>query len=238
MGWEHGDNDQIVLAALGLVDGGGVREFQFSQALQRIVGKAAIKIDDDCAGADGIHHPDLTVEYSRGDWLIGPVMQNDVVVILHLHHPVVQPEQFPAKCNLGLARFRRIDFLSDGLVQPVGGSGALRTKGGENLYLFHAGMCQFGPVDLADQLRNLLLRVGLNEGEIPAIVQVAITLPDKFGIVGDQAVLGLTENLVKHRYRHQTAFNQLPEHTACAHAFQLVGVAYQQHLFPGLQPGK
>ena len=30
----------------------------------------------------------------------------------------------------------------------------------------------------------------------------------------------------------QTAINQFPEHTACAHAFQLVSITYQQHFCP------
>ena len=68
----------------------------------------------------------------------------------------------------------------------------------------------------------------LDELKIRTVEQAAVFLVDEFGVVGDQAVLGLTENLIENRHRHDAASNQLREHVARADALQLIDVAQQQ----------
>ena len=68
----------------------------------------------------------------------------------------------------------------------------------------------------------------LDELKIWTIKQAAVFLVDEFGIVGDQAVLGLPEDLIENRHRYDAASNQLREHIARTDALQLIDVAQQQ----------
>ena len=55
------------------------------------------------------------------------------------------------------------------------------------------------------------------KGKALTIVERRFTLVDKTGIVGDQAVLCLTEDLVQHRDRHDTGADQLVKYITGAH---------------------
>lgn len=185
MGREHGNDRHLVLAALGLMDGGGIGEVQIPQVRQRIIRKAAVKVDSHCAGLDGGYRSNLAVEYTSGNRLVILVMQDDITIILNLHHSVMQPEQLAAKGDLRFSRLCWIDFFPDGLIQPVGRGGSLRAEGGEDLHLLYTGALHLFSVNAADQFRSLLLGVGLDKGEIPAIVQITLALLDQLGVVGN-----------------------------------------------------
>ena len=55
------------------------------------------------------------------------------------------------------------------------------------------------------------------KGKVLTIVERRFALVDKTGIVGDQAVLCLTEDLVQHRDRHDTGADQLVKYITGAH---------------------
>lgn len=55
------------------------------------------------------------------------------------------------------------------------------------------------------------------KGKVLTIVERRFALVDKTGIVGDQAVLCLTEYLVQHRDRHNTGADQLVKYVTGAH---------------------
>lgn len=48
---------------------------------------------------------------------------------------------------------------------------------------------------------------------------------NEFGVVGDQAVLGLTENLIQHRHGDKAAVNQFAEHIPGAYTGKLIRVS-------------
>ena len=56
------------------------------------------------------------------------------------------------------------------------------------------------------------------KGKVLTIVEHRFTLVDKPGIVGDQAVLCLTEDLIQYRDWHNAGADQLVEHIAGTHA--------------------
>ena len=73
------------------------------------------------------------------------------------------------------------------------------------------------------------------KGKVLTIVERRFALVDKTGIVGDQAVLCLTEDLIQHRDWHNAGADQLVEHIAGTHALQLVCVTDQKDFGAGAQ---
>ena len=55
------------------------------------------------------------------------------------------------------------------------------------------------------------------KGKVLTIVERRFALVDKTGIVGDQAVLRLTEDLVQHRDWHDAGADQLVKYITGAH---------------------
>ena len=70
----------------------------------------------------------------------------------------------------------------------------------------------------ADDIRRFLLRLAFDKYEIIAIIQIGTVLIDAFGIIGNQAVLLLTENLIQDCHRNPPAAYQLPEYIPGADA--------------------
>ena len=122
----------------------------------------------------------------------------------------------------------RIDRLADQRIQSVGGRFSIRPIGRDDLKLSNGRILQFPQIERLDLRCGFLLIFCLDELKIRTIEQAAVFLVDEFGIIGDQAVLGLTENLIENRHRHDAASNQLREHIARTDALQLVDVAQQQ----------
>lgn len=77
----------------------------------------------------------------------------------------------------------------------------------------------------ADDIRCFLLRLAFDEYEIIAIIQIGTVLIDAFGIIGNQAILFLTENLIQDCYRDSAAAYQLPEYIPGADTLQLVHIS-------------
>ena len=63
--------------------------------------------------------------------------------------------------------------------------------------------------------------------KIRSIKQFGIALVDKFGVIGNQTVLRLTENLIQHRYRDDLGLDDLTENISGSYAGKLIWVAYQ-----------
>ena len=63
---QHGDDDGITFASLGLVDGHGISQLQLIQALQGIVRIAAVIFNGHCSGSNIGDISGFTVEYTRG----------------------------------------------------------------------------------------------------------------------------------------------------------------------------
>ena len=95
-------NDGIIFAALGFVDGRSVRQFQFSQVLQRIFSKAAAKVDDDDAGPNTEYSSDLSVVYSLGNKIAFSIIQKDVVVVFICITRSFRRNSFPPNVISGL----------------------------------------------------------------------------------------------------------------------------------------
>ena len=122
----------------------------------------------------------------------------------------------------------RIDRLANQRVQSVGGRFSVRPIGRDDLKLSNGRILQFPQIELLDLRCGFFLIFCLDELKIRTIEQAAVFLVDEFGIVGDQAVLGLPEDLIENRHRHDAASDQLCEHIACADALQLIDIAQQQ----------
>ena len=122
----------------------------------------------------------------------------------------------------------RIDRLANQRVQSVGGRFSVRPIGRDDLKLSNGRILQFPQIELLDLRCGFFLIFCLDELKIRTIEQAAVFLVDEFGVVGDQAVLGLPEDLIENRHRHDAASNQLREHIARTDALQLIDVAQQQ----------
>ena len=129
----------------------------------------------------------------------------------------------------------RIDRLANQRVQSVGGRFSVRPIGRDDLKLSNGRILQFPQIELLDLRRGFLLIFCLDELKIWTIEQAAVFLVDEFGIVGDQAVLGLPEDLIENRHRHDAASNQLRKYVARADTLQLVNIAQKKELCAFLQ---
>ena len=72
-------------------------------------------------------------------------------------------------------------------------------------------------IQLTDDAGSLLLALCLMKGKVLTIVERRFALVDKTGIVGDQAVLCLTEDLIQHRDWHNAGADQLVKYITGAH---------------------
>ena len=122
----------------------------------------------------------------------------------------------------------RIDRLANQRVQSVGGRFSIRPIGRDDLKLSNGRILQFPQIERLDLRCGFFLIFCLDELKIRTIEQAAVFLVDEFSVVGDQAVLGLPEDLIENRHRYDAASNQLREHVARADALQLIDVAQQQ----------
>ena len=132
----------------------------------------------------------------------------------------------------------RIDRLADQRIQAVGGRFSIRPVGRDDLQLSNGRILQFPQIERLDLRCGFFLIFRLDELKIRTIEQAAVFLVDEFGVVGDQAVLGLPEDLIENRHRYDATSNQLCEHVAHTDALQLVNIAQQQEFCPSPQARK
>ena len=97
------------------------------------------------------------------------------------------------------------------------------------------GILQFLQIERLDLCCGFLLIFCLDKLKIRAVEQTAVFLVDEFGVVGDQAVLGLPEDLIENRHRHDAASDQLRKYVARADTLQLVNIAQKKELCAFLQ---
>ena len=119
----------------------------------------------------------------------------------------------------------RIDRLADQRIQAVGGRFSIRPVGRDDLQLSNGRILQFPQIERLDLRCGFFLIFRLDELKIRTIEQAAVFLVDEFGVVGDQAVLGLTENLIQHRHGDKAAVNQFAEHIPGAYTGKLIRVS-------------
>ena len=129
----------------------------------------------------------------------------------------------------------RIDRLADQRIQAVGGRFSIRPVGRDDLKLSNGRILQFLQIERLDLRCGFFLIFRLDELKIRTIEQAAVFLVDEFGVVGDQTVLGLTENLIENRHRHDAASDQLRKYVARADTLQLVNIAQKKELCAFLQ---
>ena len=77
---------------------------------------------------------------------------------------------------------------------------------------------------------GFLLVGAFADSKIIAIEKAGVIVVDLLCVIGDKAVLLLTEYLIEHRHRDQPAVDQLTEHITGSNALQLVCIAHQQNL--------
>lgn len=122
----------------------------------------------------------------------------------------------------------RIDRLADQRIQAVGGRFSIRPVGRDDLKLSNGRILQFPQIERLDLRCGFLLIFCLDELEIRTVEQAAVFLVDEFGVVGDQAVLGLPEDLIENRHRARCRFQSAPRTHCPRDALQLIDVAQQQ----------
>ena len=210
------------------MDRNGIRQFQIAELRFGILHDAPIIIHAQLVVEDLADAPDVTVEHTLEFLLTRGIITFQIVIILGLHHTVVQTKNTFSERKLRNLFHMRIDRLADQRIQAVGGRFSIRPVGRDDLKLSDRRILQFPQIELLDLRRGFLLIFCLDELKIWTIEQAAVFLVDEFGIVGDQAVLGLPEDLIENRHRHDAASNQLREHVARTDALQLIDVAQQQ----------
>lgn len=125
VGRRHGNDHGVMLAAHGFMDGHGVRQLQLLQFLQGVFRVPAVEIHRNDTTADLTQRSDLAVEHALGKLFSPTVEQEHIVVVLRLHHPVVETEQLAAVCEIRFVRFCGIDLVPEGLVQVLRGRRAV-----------------------------------------------------------------------------------------------------------------
>ena len=83
----------------------------------------------------------------------------------------------------------------------------------------------FLAVPLDDSCRRIFLTVTEQELKIISVIQPGIAVMDKPCVMGNQAVLCLTENFIQHCNRHKAALDQFFEYISRSYAGQLVRVS-------------
>ena len=136
-------------------------------------------------------------------------------------------EDTASNLHFFLSRAKRVDPFPDGSVKLFGCRLSFFSERRKDLHVLDATLGGFFAVNVLDAPRRLDLRRAVHEHKVIAVVQLGAALVDELRIVGNQAVLRLTENPIQHGNRHHSAVDQLIEHVARAHARQLVRVTHK-----------
>ena len=150
-------------------------------------------------------------------------------IVFRLHHLVAHTEVVAADLQIGKLVPCRIDKLTDSGVKLLDRGRPFRTERREYLHLFDPVQSDLFAKDPADQVSGFLLRLALDELKILAVLKVDVRLIDALCIVGNEAALFLTEDLVEHRNGDESAVDQLTEDITGAHALQLVHITGQDN---------
>ena len=125
--------------------------------------------------------------------------------ILILHDPVSHTETGTANPNLILVRCERIDDLTECHIHLVRRCVALMPERRENLYILNAMLVHFLTVKLHNDHSGFFLRFRIDKLEVIAVIESGFSPVNDFCIMGNKAVLGLTEYLIQHCYRDNSA---------------------------------
>ena len=106
-----------------------------------------------------------------------------------LHDAVIDPEHFDTDFDFFLGGTKRVDHFADGFVELFRRCRALRAERRQNLHPVNAAFLDFPTIAGHDSFSGLRLVIACHENEILAVIQLGVAFIDKFGIVGDQAIL-------------------------------------------------
>ena len=222
-------DDRFILAAHRFVDRGGIGEVQIDHILYAVLHlPPCAKVKADMSTlliiSDIADEPQVAIGY------LGRVFC--------LHDAVVDPEHFDTDFDFFLGGTKRVDHFADSFVELFRRCRALRTERRQNLHPVDTAFFDLPTIAGDDSFSGLRLVIACHENEILAVIQLGVAFIDKFGIVGDQAVLGLTEDLVQHRHSDKAAVDQFTEHISGAHTGELIRVANKDNSCPLLDAGE
>ena len=107
----------------------GIRQFQIAELTFGILHGSPIKIHAQLIGEDLADTSDIAVEHALEFLLTRGIIAFQTVIILGLHHTVVQAKDTLSERQLRNLFRMRIDCLPDQRVQTVGGRFSIRPVG-------------------------------------------------------------------------------------------------------------
>ena len=181
------------------------------------------------AGVDGLHDADVAVVRPY-PLLSADALPCDLVVVAHLHHLVAHPEDPGRALQFRPALLGRVE---QGLQLHVEGlrAGGAELGGAEHLNVLHrvelVAAGQAGGHEVADEfLCRIAVRFQKEEIVCLTALLQRLTADDVVGVLHDEALGRLPEDLVEADRGHQPRADDLAEDVARADAGQLVGVAH------------
>ena len=158
------------------------------------------------------------------------VTVGNLICILGLHDPVSCTEGNHPDPMLRILRLKGVDNLPDGGIDLFHRRLPSRTEGRQDLYMLNTVLRNLHAVAFHENIRYLLLTLCIDEHKVIAIVQLGISRIDKPGIIGDQTVLCLAEDLIEYRDRHNTAGDDFRKYITGTHTWKLIRVTDQNDL--------
>ena len=220
MGHHKGQDHDRILAALGLVDCGGVSQRQLLQLRHIVDNFPSVKVHGQLPVlcVNPADKPDIPVEHFL------------VVVVADLHDFVVETVLRPASAQQNPGGIH-------GRLQPlvqVDGSQHAPLHGGQDLNIPQRGNVVVPGEVFREifyhQIRRLLRRLLCREKEIgvlPAPQVDGLAPVDPVGVQDDAAALGLTENFVQAKGGNDTGIQKIRQHISRAHAGKLIHISHQ-----------
>ena len=145
--------------------------------------------------------------------------------VFGLHDPVIDPEYLDTDFDFFLGGTERVNHFADRFVELFRRGRAIRAERRQDLHPVNPTFLDLPAVAGNNSFSGFRLIVACHENEILAVVQLGVAFVNEFGVVGDQAVLGLTENLIQHRHGDKAAVNQFAEHIPGAYTGKLIRVS-------------
>ena len=239
---QGGQDHRPIFAALGFVYSDGEGGLQFPQHVRGVLHDLAVEVHHHALLVHRTDNADVPIEHPHaggGAVLLPP---EDVIVVLHLHHPVPRTEDPVSEAALPLALRRRIESGLEGLVEDCG-AGAPAAGGGEDLNLVRGDPHPLGQPAAAQVYDGLHGQLGVpaaEEKEVAVVFSQVGEFPGVYhvGIADDGALGGLAEDLRQTDHGHRPAADQVGEQIARPHRGQLVRVPHQHQAAVPTQGGE
>ena len=221
------EQHRVILAALGLMNGGGVGEIQMAQTFIVLIGHNAVIMEIH------LHQEPVIIPFNFAD--IADVSVADLFPVLGLHDLVTKPEDPLPQGQLRFICARWIDQGPQPLIHASHAGLGLCTERSQQRNIVHAIPANLLHIQPLQPFGGLLNIGGPPELEVSVKLEVRIAMTDVPGVLGDHAAFALAKHLVQHHHRDSAAAQQLTEYRARPYRRKLVSISHQYQPAHGWQ---